>query len=57
MSHFSGVWEEAEKIFYLLTDSECPAFFLDNKHAYDTAKWLASKGMTTSKLPEPPKEE
>lgn len=57
MSHFSGVWAEAEKIYYLLTDSECPAFFLDNEHAYDTAKWLASKGVTVSTSTEPTKED
>lgn len=57
MSHFSGVWAEAERIYYLLTDSKCPIFFLDNKHAYDAAKWLASQGVTVSTSTEPPKEE
>ena len=56
MSHFSGVWAEAEKIYYLLTDSKCPIYFLDNKQAYDAAKWLASKGVVISSPPEPPKE-
>lgn len=57
MSHFSGIWEEAEKIYYLLTDCECPIFFLDNKHAYDAAKWLASKAVRVTDHQESPKEE
>ena len=57
MSHFSGIWAEAEKIYYLLTDSKCPIVFLDNKQAYDAAKWLASRGVTISVLPESPEEE
>ena len=57
MSYFSGVWEEAEKIYYLLTDSKCPIYFLDNKQVYDAAKWLASKGVRVTAPQETPKEE
>lgn len=56
MNHFSGVWAETEKIYYLLTDCQCPIYFLDNAQAYDVAKYLASKGVVTSNTPEPPKE-
>lgn len=56
MSHFSGIWEEAEKIYYLFTDCECPIYFLDNKQAYDAAKWLSSKGVRVAAQPKPPKE-
>ena len=56
MSHFSGIWAEAERIFYLLTDSKCPILFLDNKQAYDAAKWLASKGVVILTTSEPPVE-
>lgn len=57
MSHFSGVWAEAEKIYYLLTDCDCPIYFRDNAEAYAAAKWLASNGVVISSPPEPQKEE
>lgn len=56
MSHFSGIWEEAEKIYYLLTDCECPIYFLDNKQVYDAAKWLASNGVRVAAPQESQKE-
>ena len=57
MSHFSGIWEEAEKIYYLLTDCECPIYFLNNKQVYDAAKWLVSKGVRVAAQQESPKED
>ena len=45
MSYFSGRWEEVEKIYYLLSESDCPIWFADEAHKLDTAKWLELKGI------------
>ena len=52
MSHFSGIWAEVERIYYLLSENDCPIWFADNAHMLDAAKWLVSKGIKV-----PPKEE
>ena len=45
MSHFSGVWAEVEKFYYLLSESTCPIWFIDETQKLEAAKWLASKGI------------
>lgn len=34
---------DADTIYYILTDIECPACFLDNYDAFEFAKYLAGK--------------
>lgn len=49
--------EMANSIYYLLTDCKCPIYFRNNAEVYEAAKWLVSKGVVISNMPEPPKEE
>lgn len=45
MSHFSGKWAEIEKLYRLLSESDCPIWFSDEAQKLDAAKWLVSKGI------------
>lgn len=47
----SRSFADAERLYYLFTDSNCPISFLDNKQAYDFAAWLVSQGVAIANSP------